>query len=95
MEFNFNCYFVGLYILCAKMKTFSYVPRKVHCSRNFFPSYPDHYLIARGGGGGGGTLHMRVVGMLVVSLRVVNFGFWSHLGCSGKKAIIFSREGLV
>ena len=50
MEFNFNCYFVGLYILCAKMKTFSYVLRKVHCSRNFFPSYPDHYLIARGGG---------------------------------------------
>ena len=32
MEFNFNCYFVGLYILCAKMKTFSYVLRKVHCS---------------------------------------------------------------
>ena len=24
----------------------------------------------------------------------VNFGFWSHLRCSGKKAIIFSHEGL-
>ena len=35
------------------------------------------------------------VGMLVVSLRGVNFGFWSHLGCSGQNAIIFSREGLV
>ena len=35
------------------------------------------------------------VGMLVVSLRSVNFGFWSHLGCSGQNAIIFSREGLV
>ena len=46
-------------------------------------------------GGGGGTPHMKVVGMLVVSLRGVNFGFWSHLGCSGQKAIIFSREGLV
>ena len=24
-------------------------------------------------------------GILVVSLRGVNFGFWSHLGCSGQK----------
>ena len=47
------------------------------------------------GGGGGGTPHMTAVGMLVVSLRGVVFGFWSHLGCSGQKAIIFSREGLV
>ena len=44
---------------------------------------------------GGGTLHMKGVGMLVVSLRGVNFGFWSHLGYSGQNAIIFSREGLV
>ena len=44
---------------------------------------------------GGGTPHMKVVRMLVVSLRAVNFGFWSHLGCSGQNAIIFSREGLV
>ena len=35
------------------------------------------------------------MGMLVVSLRDVNFGFWSHLGCSRQNAIIFSREGLV
>ena len=34
-------------------------------------------------------------GMLVVSLRGVNFVFWSHLGCSGQNAIIFSHEGLV
>ena len=46
-------------------------------------------------GVGGGTPHMKVVRMLVVSLRRVNFGFWSHLGCSGQNAIIFSREGLV
>ena len=45
--------------------------------------------------GGGGTPHMKVVGMLVVSLRGVNFGFWSHLGCSGQNAIIFCLEGLV
>ena len=42
----------------------------------------------------GGT-HMKGVGMIVVSLRGVKFGFWSHLGCSGQNAIIFSREGLV
>ena len=33
--------------------------------------------------GGGGTPHMKEVGMLIVSLRGVNFGFWSYLGCSG------------
>ena len=50
--------------------------------------------MAGGGRGGGVALHMKVVGMLVVSLRVVNFGFWSHLGCSGQNAIIFSHEGI-
>ena len=45
-------------------------------------------------GGGGGTPHMKGVGMLHVWLRGVNIGFWSHLGCSGQNAIIFSREGL-
>ena len=38
---------------------------------------------------GTGTLRMKGVGMLVVSLRGVNFGFWSHLGCSGQNAIIY------
>ena len=32
----------------------------------------------------GGTPHMKGVGILVVSLRGVNFRFWSHLGCLGK-----------
>ena len=27
--------------------------------------------------------------------RGVNFGFWSHLRCSGQNGIIFSRAGLV
>ena len=45
--------------------------------------------------GGGGTPHMKVVRMLVVTLRGVNFGFWSHLGCSEQNANIFSHEGLV
>ena len=31
------------------------------------------------------------VGMLVVSPRGVNFGFWSHLGCSGENAMICSQ----
>ena len=38
---------------------------------------------------------MKGVGMLVVSLRGVNFGFWSHLGCSRQNPIIFSSQGLV
>ena len=38
---------------------------------------------------------MQGVGMFVVSFRGVNFGFWSHLGCSGQNAVMFSREGLV
>ena len=45
--------------------------------------------------GGGGTPQMKGVGMLVVSLSGVNFGFWSYLGCSWQNTIIFSREGLV
>ena len=41
-----------------------------------------------GGGGGGGGPHIKGLGMLVVLLRGVNFGFWSHLWCSGQNAII-------
>ena len=48
-----------------------------------------------GRGWGGGTPHMKVVGMLIVLLRGVNFRFWSHLGCCGQNAIIFSCERLV
>ena len=32
---------------------------------------------------------MKRAGMLVVSLRGVNFGFWSHFGFYGQNAIIF------
>ena len=42
----------------------------------------------------GGNCHMKRAGMLAVSLRGVNFGFWSHLGCSGQNAVIFSRKVL-
>ena len=44
---------------------------------------------------GGGAPHIKGLGMLVVLLRGVNFGFWSHLRCSGQNAIIFSCEDLV
>ena len=47
------------------------------------------------GVGGGGDSHMKQTGMLVVSLRGVNFGFWSRLGCSGQSANILRRQGLV
>ena len=40
----------------------------------------------------GGYSHMKGAWMLVVSLRGVNFGFWSHLGCSGQNGIIFRRK---
>ena len=43
----------------------------------------------------GGTPHIKGLGMLVVLLRGVNFGFWTHLRCSGQNAIIFSCEDLV
>ena len=39
-----------------------------------------------------GNSHMKGARILVVSLRGVNFGLWSHLGCSGQNAIIFSRK---
>ena len=36
----------------------------------------------RGVTGPEGDSYMKQMGMLVVSLRGVNFGFWSRLGCS-------------
>ena len=47
------------------------------------------------GGGGEGAPHIKGLRMLVVLLRGANFGFWSHLRCSGQNAIIFSCEDLV
>ena len=41
-----------------------------------------------------GDSHMKVTGMLVVSLRGVNCRFWSHLGCSGQKGNIFTHAGI-
>ena len=41
--------------------------------------------------GGRGDSHMKQTGMLVVSLRGVNFGFWSRLGCPAQSANILRR----
>ena len=32
--------------------------------------------------------------MLIILLRSVNHRFWSHLGCSGRNATIFSHQGM-
>ena len=37
---------------------------------------------------GGGDSHVKGAGMLVVSFRGVNYGFWFHFGCSGQNANI-------
>ena len=37
---------------------------------------------------------MKGAGMLVVSLRGVNFGLWSHLGCFGQNAITAVQASL-
>ena len=36
----------------------------------------------------GGTPHMKGVWMLVVSLKGINFGFWSHLGVKFQSLLI-------
>ena len=41
----------------------------------------------------GGDAYMKQTGMLVVSLRGVNFGFWYRLGCPGQSADILSSQG--
>ena len=38
---------------------------------------------------------MKWAEMLVVSFRGVNFGFWSHIGCSEQNATKFSCQGLM
>ena len=38
--------------------------------------------------------HIKVMGMLVVSLRVINCRFWSHLGCLERKITIFDHSGI-
>ena len=52
--------------------------------------FAESLVSARGGGGVGERgSHMKQTGMLVVSLRIVNFGFWSRLGCQSSKRQYF------
>ena len=55
---------------------------------------PQDFVIMPGNaeGGGGGYSHMKQTGMLVVSFRGVNFGFWSRLGCSGYSINVLRRQ---
>lgn len=41
------------------------------------------------GGRGNSDFHMKDMGMVLVSLRAVNFRVWSHLGCSGLESQCF------
>ena len=77
-----------LYSGTGTMHEFGYVHISVH-------RVPYSATLPGNKGTRGGDSAYESGGMLVVSLRGVNFGFWSHLGCSGQNAIIFSREGLV
>ena len=51
-------------------------------------------LSERGVAPGEGDSNIKKVGVLVVSLRGVNFRFWSRLGFRGKITNIFSLQGL-
>ena len=48
-----------------------------------------------GGGGREGVIHMKGIGMFIISFTFVNYGFWYHLMCSGRKANIFSPHSIV
>ena len=61
----------------------SYCPLKQRINLYLLDAYP------------GGDSHMKLTGMLVVSLRGVNFRFWSRLGFSGQNVIVFSRQVLI
>ena len=64
----------------------------LYFSRKVFGNNPEEVVGIRALGG---DSHMKQAGMLVVSFRGVNFGFWSRLGCCGQSANILGRQGLV
>ena len=64
----------------------------IELKQTFFFSFE---IFTQGTRPGGGDYHTKQTGMLVVSLRGVNFGFWSPLGCSGQSVNILCRQGLV
>ena len=58
-----------------------------------FPRF-IHLFIIHSPGGGGGNSHIKVTGMLVISLKGVNCRFRFHLGCLGRKVTIFAHSGI-
>ena len=106
MRWEDKSYFVGLF-MCTPGTQLSIC--RISFSKHFVQTFSLFFIFSRGPflrsshsetpsdyihPGGGGDSHMEGAGMLVVSLRGVNFRFWSRLGCSGQNAIIFSRKGL-
>ena len=79
----------------TKSNSFSFVKDKFSFHLLFFGVDAKGAFSPGSGWGGGETRHMKGVGTLVVSLRGVNLGFWSHLACYGQNAIIFRRQHLV
>ena len=77
-------------VLPNKVEAFPYYKRKLF-SRPLMLFYSLYYVVQTPGGG---DSHMKWTGMLVVSLRGVNLGFWSRLGCSGQNVSFRSRLGL-
>ena len=43
---------------------------------------------------GGRDYHIKVTGMLVISLTDVNCRLWSHLECLGWKVTVFAHSGI-
>ena len=57
-----------------------------------FPRFIHSFIIHSPGGGG--NSHIKVTGMLVISLKGVNCRFRFHLGCLGRKVTIFAHSGI-
>ena len=51
-------------------------------------------IIVKRGRGGGGYSIIQVTGILVNSLRGVNYRLWSHFECLGWKVTIFAHSGI-
>ena len=93
IQFCYSRLYLGLEIVSCRLllkMTRMYMDLKLNNVAQLF-----QVLMLYACSGGGGDSAYERVGMPVVSLRGVTFGFWSHLGCSGQNAITFSREGLV
>ena len=83
-------------MLNSRVYTFHFFPWEPRTSLTFtcikseFPAQAGMGGVGLGVGGKGES-YMKQMGMIVVLLRGVNFGFWSRLGCSGQSTNILSR----